>query len=575
MTDFAPLGGLPEPDLVGMLRRGTLWGMGAARFMAYTLVDRLRGRRSDDQKGRRLREMFEWVGGTAVKVGQQLAARSDMLPHPVCEQLARLTDDVPPMSIEEAMRQIEEGLGRPVAEVFEEIDPKPIGAASVACVYRGRLLGGKDVAIKVRRPGIAMLFSLDLTAFNMMTRFMEWSTVARDGTFAHLRDDLKIMFGEEMDFRLESRYQRLFRKAARRAGLRWVSVPKVYADLCSRTVLVSELVTAISARSLLEAVESGDPRAMDRFTEQNIDPALVAHRVMLFSLWVRFEAPFFHADPHPGNVFVQPGSRILLLDFGACGMTSRRTRLYHSEVLRMAIDGDSDMVSRIMLADLSPLPQLDMDRLRRFMAEGFEGVIEAMDDKDAPWPDRMISGLWIKVMEIAREYNIRINLDTVRSIRAYLLYDTLVFRLDNHMSDKPLQDFLRDRSVRQRKVMVRRNAHLDSEDLRAMERARREEAMARVEYLLTKATIGADSLLLSFRLALGNLARAARVVARVLRLVSVVAVLLLALRLAGLDLVPWVRVVLHSTPTLLVLGLLILIGLRKGLYALERVQVGD
>jgi predicted unusual protein kinase regulating ubiquinone biosynthesis (AarF/ABC1/UbiB family) len=332
--------------------------------------------------------------------------------------------------------------------VLAELDPDPIGSASVACVYRGRRLDGRPVALKLRRRGVRRAFASDLAVLGVVVRVADATALVRSGLFTPLLDDLRQVLSEEASFRTEARYQRAFRRTLRRDRVRGVRAPAVHSDLCTDALLVTDLIEAVPLSTLLVAVESGDRATLARLEGQGITPGRVARRLAEFSLWVRFEAPFFHADPHAGNLFVDPDSALVLVDFGACGRTSTRTRRHHLEVLRHLVDPDPSASARIMLSDLSPLPRLDRDGFEGEMAQRFHGLALAMRDRDAHWSERIVVSVWLAMLEVARRYELRVNLDTVRSIRAVLLYDTLSFRLDGRMGLGVLRRYLHQLDVR-------------------------------------------------------------------------------------------------------------------------------
>ena len=170
---------LDRISIFAVAKRLVIWTLAFLRYTFAAMQDRWRGRYDERQRGRRLRAMLERVGGTAIKVGQQMALRVDMLPFEVCEELNTLLDAVPPFPLKDVESEIEEAVGGPLDTVFASIDPEPIGSASVAGVFKGVLLDGREVAIKVRRPGVAAEFQADLIMFKVVTRLLEFFTVVR------------------------------------------------------------------------------------------------------------------------------------------------------------------------------------------------------------------------------------------------------------------------------------------------------------------------------------------------------------------------------------------------------------
>lgn len=506
-------GELPKPSPAQLVARATVWAWAVSRLGFRVALDRAQGRKDDRQRGVRLRQFFEDVGGTGVKMGQQLSLRTDVLPQAICDELAQLVDRVTAMSGEQARAVIEESLGSPVSAIFASFEDTPIGSASVACVYRARLLDGTDVAVKVRRPEVEYRFAEDLFAFDTMSWCMEYAGFVREGTFKHLRKDLRIMFGEELDFRREARYQRLFRRFIRGARLPYMSSPKVYAALCRENVMVSAFVRGASAASLLAAVERQDTAKLLEFAAQDIDPAVVAEQFFRFAMWARFEALFFHADPHPGNMLIQPGNRIVMLDFGACGTTGLRARLNKMEIVRLMErrdGGDATKMANVMLTDNGPLPLVDIDQYYTELASHFNDFALAVDDHEAHWSERIIVGIWLRMLDVARKYQIRMNLDTARSIRAFLLYDTFAFRLDGTLDASNMAHYLKDAAWRTERSLTRRVRRLSPKQHERRVKLRRDELLRRVMSLIERLAPAMESARLSFEIASSQAERAAR-----------------------------------------------------------------
>jgi len=335
-------------------KRLFIWTLAFLRFLVVTLGDRIRGQYDARQRGRRIRNVLEQVGGTAIKVGQQMALRADMLPFEVCEELNTLLDAVPPFPLSAVESEIEEAVGGPLDTVFTTIVPEPIGSASVAGVFKGVLLDGREVAIKVRRPGVASEFQADLFMFKLVTRLLEFSTVVRLGYFHHLRAELWSMLMSELDFRSEADLQVNFRRSLERFGLKAVTAPAVYGELSNDRVLISEFVDALPAGELLAGVEAGDQERLAAWKAEGICPHKVARNLMELSYCGQFEFPFYHADPHPGNILIGPDSQIVMLDFGACGQLPHWQRITSLEFLRRSVEHDFGGAAQMGLAGNSP-----------------------------------------------------------------------------------------------------------------------------------------------------------------------------------------------------------------------------
>ncbi len=411
------------------VKRLLFWLFAILVYAAGTAGDWLRRRNTAERRATRLRRTLERIGGSFLKLGQQMSIRLDLLPMTYCLELSKLLDRVPPFASDEAVAVIERATGKPLAETFAAFDPEPIGSASLACVYQGVLEGGERVAVKVRRPGIVDTFAADRRALSWLIGLAELLTLVRSGQLRELLRDLETMFTEELDFRKEARFTDLFRRRAKKSRLRFISAPRVYFELSTEEVLVSEFVSGVWLWELLWAVESGDEEALTYISHLDIDPKVVARRLFRASLFGIFENLIFHADPHPANVVVQRGGEIVLIDFGSCGSyTESQIRIVRQFNYCQANDDSSGMVQCI-LALLEPLPPIDVDALARDVEGIFADSIQALKSSSSEWWERTSAGVWIGFMRVARKYHLRVHLDILRMIRSTLLYDTLAARL--------------------------------------------------------------------------------------------------------------------------------------------------
>ncbi len=447
---------LPSGSLARIAMRGFVWFWVTLRVVVRLGLDRLQGPLSMETVGRRAREAFELLGGTAVKLGQQLSIRLDILPAEVCEELARLTDAAPPFPLEQAQKEMERAFGRPVSEVLAELEPRPIGAASIACVWRGRLHSGERVAIKVQRPDVERQFTADLGAFDLFSRGLELVSAVRPGFFRNLRSELHTMFLSELDFLAEARFQRLFRRYARRDGLDWVEAPQVHSQLCSRRVLVTAFVEGLPCAELLALAESPSPEAAATLERWRIKPSLVGERILRLAYWGNEDAPFFHGDPHPGNIILLPDSRIVMLDFGAVGVMDGRSVRTLSGVLGSLAKGRPDLAADYTLVRTGPYPHMDFEAFRDEAIGTFRGFFLAIDDPKAPWTERTTASIWMRFLEAVQKYQIPVNLNTLQSMRCSLLYDSLAARLMPDVNFEVFVAYQREMARRRMKPLQKR-----------------------------------------------------------------------------------------------------------------------
>jgi predicted unusual protein kinase regulating ubiquinone biosynthesis (AarF/ABC1/UbiB family) len=248
----------------------------------------------------RLLDTAEALGGTLIKAGQFASTRPDLLPAPFVETLASLQDRVPPRPAPVIEGAIARELGRPVAEVFSEFDATPLAAASIAQVHRARLAEGREVAVKVQYPGVASLIDADLAALE--TVFKTIMHLEPEIDLQPVADYLRWTLPLELDFRREAKATCELRRAL--SDRDDVIIPGVVGDLTTERLLVMELA---------EGVRITD---RDALVGAGISPHEVA--LLLNDAYADqlFRRGVLHADPHPGNLLVQPGPRLVVLDHG-------------------------------------------------------------------------------------------------------------------------------------------------------------------------------------------------------------------------------------------------------------------
>ncbi len=428
----------------GVVRR-RLWyiilfwsGVVLSKFTRTRVVEQ---QELDDQRhkkdGEEFRDLLLNLGGVMIKVGQQLAQRVDLLPPAYCDVLKDMVDDIPKEIAEADVRAaIERQTKRPLCQTFRDFDFDSAGKASVACVYKAWLLTGERVAVKVRRPNIKKSFAADLDALAFILRSAEFLTILRPRLTEDFRLELRESLLEELDFRIEARYQELFRRYhAQRKKLN-VTAPKVFYETSGEEVLVSEYVDGHKVQKIIEAIRDGEEGYLVDLRREGIDPKIVAKRLIRSRYYSFHECPLFHGDPHPGNILVQPNNRIVMIDFGACGVFSERERnlmwqLNHC-YSREDVGGMVNMVISIM-EPVKP-PVRNWDRFRKELVDvwwkGFYGIKSHHAEE---W-ERTSFRLWLGFFQLVRKHQLSVPRNMVRFIRATLLYDTVAASLHNEIN---------------------------------------------------------------------------------------------------------------------------------------------
>ncbi len=303
----------------------------------YTLplwFGRLFRRRSTLPKGKRLCNAIEKLGPTFIKLGQTLSTRSDLIGEELAEALASLRDNLPPFDSRIARTILEEELGGPLEQHFSAFSAEPVAAASIAQVHKARTNGEQDVAVKILRPGIRDAFARDLELFYWLAEIIEHR-------LPHWRrlKPLEVVrtFRESVAFELDLRYEaaaatELAKNTQNDPGFR---VPRVDWNLTSERVMVLEWVDGTPLSDIASLHASGH--------DLN---AILATASEIFFKQV-FRDGFFHADLHPGNLFIDREGNIVAVDFGIMGRLDWRSRLYVAEILRGFLNEDYRHVAEV------------------------------------------------------------------------------------------------------------------------------------------------------------------------------------------------------------------------------------
>jgi len=336
-------------------------------------------------RGQRLREALEELGPVFVKFGQVLSTRPDLVPQDIHQELTRLQDSVPPFPGEEAKRIIEAAYGDALENHFSEFQTESTASASVAQVHYAKLLDGKEVVVKVLRPGIQDIIERDLSLLHTLADLADryWSEAPRLKPREVVSDYDKTIH-DELD---------LMREAANASQLRvnftgsdLIYVPEVYWDHCRRNVMVMERIYGIPIRDI------------ERIKAAGIDIKKLAHDGVEIFFTQAFRDGFFHADMHPGNIFVAENGQYRAVDFGIMGTLGESDKRYLAENLLGFFNRDYRAVADAHIRAGWVPPETN--------AEDFEGAIRTVCEPIFAKPISEISfgGLLIDLFRIARRF---------------------------------------------------------------------------------------------------------------------------------------------------------------------------
>ena len=263
-------------------------------------------------RAREAADLIASLGPAFIKAGQALSTRPDIVPPLLLEELAQLQDQLPGFDSALAMACIEDDLGAPVLEIYEQLDAEPISAASLGQVHKGVLKGGQEVAVKVQRPGLREQITLDLYIVRNIAAWLNQNVGLIRSDLVALIDELGKRVFEEMDYCNEAANAERF--AALHAHNPRIAVPRIYHQATSRRVLTMEWIEGVKLTNL-EAVRG-----------IGVDPDEMVNIGVNCSLQQLLEHGFFHADPHPGNLLALSDGRLAYLDFGMMSEVSRESR---------------------------------------------------------------------------------------------------------------------------------------------------------------------------------------------------------------------------------------------------------
>lgn len=325
-------------------------------------------------RAERVRMALEELGPTFVKLGQILSTRPDLIPFEFVDELSKLQDEVPPFPYADVEQIIRSELGAGPEDIFDYFEKTPLAAASIGQVHRARLKDAEEVVVKVQRPGIRKIIEVDLEIMlhlaTLMERHLEEFQITRP---TRIVKEFARSIEKEIDYTIEASHIERF--AGQFMDEETVYVPKVFRDTTRERVLTMEYIDGIKASEI------------ERIEAEGLDRKLITARGADLILKQIFDYGFFHADPHPGNIFVLPGNVICYLDFGIMGSIDRQSKenfvnLVHSVVIRDEFEAthallklmeyDEEPDTRLLSRDLAdlmgehlyqPLKQLRMEKL--------------------------------------------------------------------------------------------------------------------------------------------------------------------------------------------------------------------
>jgi ubiquinone biosynthesis protein len=373
------------------------------------------GRRFDEPRGARLRLALERLGPIFVKFGQVLSTRRDLLPTDIADELARLQDRVPPFDAQQAQDMVERALGQRIDAVFREFQREPVASASIAQVHFATLNDGRDVAVKVLRPGMLGVIDADLALLHRLAAWIEqWSDDTRRLKPREVVAEFDVYLHDELDLVREAANAAQLRRNM--AGLALVEIPEMVWPLCTPTVMVMQRMSGLPISHV------------GRLREAGVDIKRLARDGVTIFFTQVFRDGFFHADMHPGNIMVsidpKTFGRYIALDFGIVGTLTDRDRDYLAQNFLAFFHRDYKRVAELHLESGWVPPQTRIDAL--------ESAIRAVCEPhfDRPLKDISLGQVLLRLFQTSRRFNVEIQPQLVLLQKTLLNIEGLGRELD-------------------------------------------------------------------------------------------------------------------------------------------------
>ena len=359
----------------------------------------------------RLRLALEELGPTFIKLGQILSTRPDVIPREYVDELSKLQDKVPSISLAEIEGQIRRELGYPIDELFSEFQKEPLAAASIAQVHRAKLKDGTQVVVKVRRPGIAEVIETDLDILMGLAYLIEHHIPTGDlYEPINLVKEFRRSITREMDFSREG--HTIDRFASNFADDETIYIPKVFWDISGETVLTLEFIQGIKISEFSRLREAGhDLKALAHNGANAILKQVLVHG-------------FFHGDPHPGNIFVLDDGRLAFVDFGMVGRLERELKFQLVDYLVAILDRDIDGIISQLLYTGDLTDEINTKQLKRDLSEFIDDYYEL------PLEEISSGKMLTEFIGILTSYRIKFPADLMLLAKALVTIEGLGRQLD-------------------------------------------------------------------------------------------------------------------------------------------------
>lgn len=394
-------------------------------------------------RGERIRRALEDLGPIFVKFGQILSTRRDLLPDDLAIELAKLQDRVPPFSGEQAVQLVEKAFNKPIDQIFATFDTTPLASASIAQVHPATLKDGTEVVVKVLRPDIEPVIRRDISLLQEIAHRMEqfW----RDGRRlrpTEVVEEFKKNLIDELDLMREAASASLIHRNFE--GSEQLYIPKIHWDYCRKSVMVMERISGIPIGQIDELRRAG------------IDMKMLSERGVEIFFTQVFRHNFFHADMHPGNIFVSPKGQYIAVDFGIVGNLTPKDQRYLAENFLAFFQRDYQRVAELHVESGWVPPDTRVNEFESAIRTVCEPIFER------PLHEISFGQLLLRLFQTARRFNMEVQPQLVLLQKTLLniegLGRQLYPNLDLWQTAKPfLETWMSEQMGR--KALIRRIKH--------------------------------------------------------------------------------------------------------------------
>ena len=360
-----------------------------------------------------LRLVLEELGPTYVKIGQILSTRPDMLPTEYINEFQKLQDDVSPSQFHTMKEVIESELNGPVEDIFKDFEKTPIASASLAEVYLAKLKTGEKVVIKVQRPFVREKMLSDIQILKKLAPFINFTATGVVVDMKEVIEELSRACEKELDFMEEM--QNIIKFSENNKDVKFITSPKVYKEYCTDKIIVMEYISGIKIDNTLKLIEEG------------YDTHDIATKLTYNYFKQVFEDGFFHADPHPGNIFIYKNT-IGYIDFGLMGSLSLSLRKKLSEILEGAATKDISLMTKSILKIGIRKGPIDANQLYNDIEIMYNAYIDqSIHDYDLPQ-------ILDEIMVVCKKNNINMPKNITLLVKGMMTLQGVLAKIDKELT---------------------------------------------------------------------------------------------------------------------------------------------